>query len=79
MEADRLARISPAAQTIKYADIIDNTHEIMQHDPHFGRVFSLECQLKLHLMTNGEPALRKSALSTVQTNLAHKRQKHARV
>src|SRR5690606_241565 len=37
-EAGRLAKASEQAQTIKYADIIDNAKEIAAHDADFGLV-----------------------------------------
>jgi hypothetical protein len=37
MEAERLEKASAAAQTIKYADIIDNAPEITREDPAFAK------------------------------------------
>lgn len=41
-ELERLRYISPEAQTIKVADILSNTADIMQHDPKFGHRYIKE-------------------------------------
>jgi (p)ppGpp synthase/HD superfamily hydrolase len=48
LEAERLARTSMAAQTIKVADLIDNTLTIAEHDPGFAKVYLKE---KAHLLS----------------------------
>lgn len=35
-EAERLGKISVTAQNVKYADLIDNTKSIVEHDPKFA-------------------------------------------
>lgn len=67
-EAQRLATVSPEAQTVKYADIIDNNREIMQHDPGFGRMYSRECRALLEKMTKGNVELRTRAVAVVERN-----------
>lgn len=69
MEADRLAKVSAEAQLIKYADIVDNTREIMEADPDFGRRFLRECKDLLQKMTKGNEKLRYRAISAVEENL----------
>lgn len=64
-EAMRIAKTSSEAQTIRYADIIDNVGDIVRHDPEFGRVFVRECQLLLKKMTDGNPVLRQRAIKVV--------------
>lgn len=61
MEIERLARISPNAQTIKYADIIDNSAEIVEHDPDFGRVLLSEYHQLLQRLVKGNGELRAQA------------------
>jgi hypothetical protein len=56
-ESVRLAHISPDAQTIKYADILDNVSEITKHDPDFAKVFLFECRDNLKKMNKGNAAL----------------------
>jgi (p)ppGpp synthase/HD superfamily hydrolase len=64
-EADRLAKTSPDAQTIKYADIIDNGTEMIRHDPAFARLFLREGKAALLKMTAGDPRLYQRALRTI--------------
>jgi len=72
-EAERMAQTSDAAQTIKYADIIDNCAEIVQHDADFARVFLSECRNLLKIMTRGNPALHKRAQETVSNAMGNLR------
>lgn len=51
-----------AAQTIKLADLIDNTSSIVSHDPDFAKVYLKEKAALLDVMCLGDPALRKRAL-----------------
>lgn len=67
-EAQRIAHTSADAQTIKYADIIDNCREIVQHDPDFARVFLRECRALLDVMPNGLPALYHLAKEQLQAS-----------
>lgn len=69
-EADRLGKTSPEAQTIKYADIVDNSGEIATHDPDFAEIFLDECRNLLTKMTKGNSELRQRAIDTVQANMA---------
>ena len=45
------------AQTIKLADIIDNTKSITRDDPHFAIVYMAEKERLLEALINGHPAL----------------------
>lgn len=65
-ETERMAKISAKAQTIKYADIIDNGQEIVQHDRDFARVFLRECNTLLQVMQKGDDILRKKALEVIE-------------
>lgn len=69
MESERLAKVSAEAQTVKYADILDNTQEIVQQDPHFARKYLQECKIMLEKMTKGHTKLRYQALKLVDLNL----------
>ncbi|MDF2931151.1 MAG: metal-dependent phosphohydrolase [Chryseobacterium sp.] len=64
-ELDRLKAISPEAQTIKYADIIDNATEISQSDPDFAERYLQECYEIASELTKGNPELRTIALEVV--------------
>ncbi|MCF3108011.1 HD domain-containing protein [Niabella sp. CC-SYL272] len=70
MEVARLRRVSAEAQTIKYADIMDNSGEIVQQDPDFAKRFLLECRDVLIVATRGNQELYKRTLEVVTTALA---------
>lgn len=65
-ERDRLIEISGEAQTIKYADIIDNSIDIVEHDPDFALIFLKEYIDVLHEMDGGDPVLYREAVKTVR-------------
>lgn len=69
MELERLRKISARAQTIKYADIIDNSKEIPQHDPSFAKRYLKECNDILLTLDRGLPKLRNEAINQVVTIL----------
>jgi (p)ppGpp synthase/HD superfamily hydrolase len=54
LEAERYATISPIAKAIKFADIMDNTHNIMEHLPDFARVYLKEKEYAMHCLLGGE-------------------------
>lgn len=61
LELERLAKTSPDSQTIKYADIIDNTLEISDEDPSFAKVYLDEVSLILKKLDRGNPELHPEA------------------
>lgn len=65
-EAERLRDVHPDAQTIKYADIIDNASDVTPYDPDFALVYLKEAEQILSLMEGGEPQLYERAKRTVQ-------------
>ena len=69
MELQRVAQTSPHAQTIKYADIFDNVHEITSTDPDFAPRYLRECLAILQKIDKGNSALRKLAVDAVQAGL----------
>jgi len=68
-EIERLGKVSKESQTIKYADIIDNSNEIVDHDPNFAPVFLSECRQILSNMPDGNPELYQRAIKTVEEAL----------
>lgn len=64
-EADRLQKASAEAQTIKYADIIDNCPEIIREDPDFAQRYLKECRQLLYKMSKGNHQLRQLAMEEV--------------
>lgn len=51
------ADAAPDAQTIKLADIIDNTRAIVQFDADFARVYLVEKQIQIQLLQDGDKRL----------------------
>ena len=68
-ELQRLIRISPDAQTIKYADIMDNAQEISAGDGDFARVYLREVRQILLKLNRGNSELREKALVVVDAAL----------
>lgn len=64
----RLAAAPPEVQTIKLADLIDNTASITHHDPKFNEVYLEEKLLLLEVMTQGEPTLYRYAKELTCSN-----------
>lgn len=61
LEAERMATISPGAQTIG--------REIVRHDPSFARIFLKECKQLLKRMPRGNPFLYKAAITEINNGL----------
>jgi guanosine-3',5'-bis(diphosphate) 3'-pyrophosphohydrolase len=68
-EAQRMRTVSAEAQTIKYADILDNSLEIIHQDVDFAAVYLKESRQLLKAMTKGDATLRAAALETIQNGL----------
>lgn len=61
LEAWRLSKASWAVQTIKVADLMDNTQSIVKYDPGFARTYLTEKAYLLSVMKNADPDLMKKA------------------
>ena len=68
-EGERLERVSAEAQTIKYADIMDNAKGMAENGADFAPIFLHECNTLLKKMKNGNEQLRKKALQVVQSEM----------
>ena len=64
-ETERLSRASPQAQTIKYADIIDNSRDIVNVKNDFAKKYLGECRAIINAMQKGNKELHARALQTV--------------
>lgn len=60
---------SPFVQTVKLADIIDNTIDIVKYDQNFAKVFLREVELLLPLLSDGDAVLWHMAQSIIDRNL----------
>lgn len=56
-EANRLGTISRISQTVKYADLIDNSSLITEHDKDFSKVYLKEKEDILKVMNQGNQIL----------------------
>jgi hypothetical protein len=61
IDREHLAKASPRAKTIKLADMIHNSRDITQHDPHFARIYLAEMSALLNVLGEGDSKLYKQA------------------
>jgi hypothetical protein len=66
MESIRLGRISKRSQTIKYADLLDNSGDILKNDPKFAEVYLKEKRMILDQMDQGNKTLYKKCLDVLK-------------
>jgi (p)ppGpp synthase/HD superfamily hydrolase len=59
------AAASPSAQTVKLADLISNSVDIIKNDPGFAKTYMAEKFLLLGVLTDGDPILFERALKLV--------------
>lgn len=64
-EAERMADVNPDAQTIKYADIIDNVVDVARQDTDFALVYIRESKQLLQEINKGNLQLYEKAVQTV--------------
>ena len=50
MESFRLGKVSPRSQTIKYADLLDNSADILRNDPKFAKLYLKEKERIFNLL-----------------------------
>jgi len=65
LEAKRLEQTDASAQTIKYADIIDNAPEVTEKEPDFAKKFIPEYNALLKKINKGNPVLYEKAIQVV--------------
>lgn len=68
-ELDRLITTSGDSQTIKYADILDNTLEIVDQDTSFALVYLREVRQILRKLDKGNTKLHEEAVNAVEAGL----------
>jgi (p)ppGpp synthase/HD superfamily hydrolase len=66
LDARYLGRASARAQTVKLADLIDNTSSIVEHDPGFARTYMEEKVELLSVLTKGDGRLMAEAIVLVK-------------
>lgn len=62
-----LGAASAEGQTIKLADLIDNSDSILAHDPKFAAVYLREKKELLEVLTQGDAGLYRQARRIVET------------
>jgi (p)ppGpp synthase/HD superfamily hydrolase len=65
MDRNHIERAPAEAQTIKLADLIDNTKSIKERDPDFWKVYRLEKIALLDVIDRGDPELMARARALV--------------
>jgi len=70
LERARLAQASPAAQTIKLADMLDNSASIMTYDPAFAKVYLPEKIALFKVLTKADQRLH-TAFNVQMTEVCH--------
>lgn len=70
LESARLLTITPAAQTVKYADLIYNINWVLKYDHKHAHKYLLKKQLLLKGLIHGDQKLRQQALNLIQQGLS---------
>lgn len=65
LDRDHSAQSSARAQTVKLADLISNSSDILVNDPNFAKVYIAEKKLLMKVLTKGDPILFGRAASHV--------------
>lgn len=68
-EAERLGSTSPESQTIKVADLISNSSDIVKNGPSFAKTYLREKEFLLTFLTKGDRDLWNKAWVQLQENL----------
>ena len=66
LEAERLLNTLAHSQTVKYADIIDNTTSIVSEDPGFARVYLGEITRYIYKLDKGNAELYRRCLDCIE-------------
>ena len=66
LDRQHLAKASPDAQSVKLADLINNSMSIVKDDPSFAKVYMKEKALLLEVLTEGNPRLFSLAAKIVE-------------
>ena len=67
LDRHHLSHASPEGQTIKLADLIDNSESIVKYDPRFASIFMREMDLLLDVLVDGDRRLRRRARKIVRS------------
>jgi hypothetical protein len=67
-EANRLGKIKSISQSVKYADLIDNTISIFEHGKDFTEIYLKEKDAILKVMNKGNQSLFKLAFTLTDSS-----------
>jgi (p)ppGpp synthase/HD superfamily hydrolase len=70
LDRDHIAKAPADIKTVKLADIISNTRSIVEHGGGFAKVYLLEMEALLEVLTEGDPALWHEAKTEVDRGFA---------
>ena len=65
LDRDHSAQAPARAQTVKLADLISNSRDIIKNDPHFAKVYLREKEQLLQVLTSGDKSLHSQAATFV--------------
>jgi (p)ppGpp synthase/HD superfamily hydrolase len=68
IDREHTAKATPEGKTIKLADLIDNSHSIIEKDPKFAKVYLAEKALLLEVLTEGNEQLWQRAKDIVDSH-----------
>lgn len=66
IDREHLSRSSPRGATLKLADLISNSRDIIPHDPEFAKVYLAEKRDLLPFLRHGDPELFRRASEQVE-------------
>ena len=69
MEARRLCSISPAAQTVKFCDLVDNIQWVLQYDGRHAGEYLKKKEALVDCMNSGDPELRQKVIEMIRHEL----------
>lgn len=68
LDREHLAKARAEVQTVKLADIISNSKDILENDPNFSKVYIPEMKLLLDVLDKGDPMLQQLAKDIVYSS-----------
>ena len=70
LESERLSYVSASAQTVKYADLMDNIEWMLVHDQKHAKKYLKKKRLLINSLNRGNGQLRQQALNLIDKSLS---------